>query len=346
MIKGLRLQGFQSYIDSNIEFSERINVITGSSNAGKSAILKGLNWLDTGLPKKDSIINHSSKEAKVSLFIDDNVIEKVRSNKENCYYINSTKQEATIGDSLVPEKVKEITNFTDLNLQTQFSKFFLLEDSPGEVARKLNQIIDLEIIDETIKKIKNTVYKKKKEIDYLQENIKQKKKEISTFKYLDKAKDIIEKIEILQEKEIEIEKQNLKLHTFRGENTQIQKQLNTFKNIQKQVNTLKKIKSLFNKLTILKEKNKQLCSIKDQLLQINKELEFGANLSNLKKYSSKLKKDLYKYEELQKQNETLIVYEQNIKEIQKLNNDIFNFKQLKSQILPKGQICPLCRKVI
>ena len=51
MIKSLKIENFQSHKDSYLEFSNGINIISGKSNNGKTAILRALNWVITNRPQ-------------------------------------------------------------------------------------------------------------------------------------------------------------------------------------------------------------------------------------------------------------------------------------------------------
>ena len=51
MIQSLKIQNFQSHKNSELVFSEGINIITGSSNNGKTAILRALGWVITNRPQ-------------------------------------------------------------------------------------------------------------------------------------------------------------------------------------------------------------------------------------------------------------------------------------------------------
>lgn len=53
MIRSIHLQNLQSHKDTKLEFSDGVNVIVGSSDSGKSAILRGLGWVATNRPAGD-----------------------------------------------------------------------------------------------------------------------------------------------------------------------------------------------------------------------------------------------------------------------------------------------------
>ncbi len=44
-LKSLRLENFQSHKDLYVEFSDGLNIITGTNNAGKTAIFRALDYI-------------------------------------------------------------------------------------------------------------------------------------------------------------------------------------------------------------------------------------------------------------------------------------------------------------
>lgn len=65
-ISELRIAAFQSHADTRLTFAPGLNVITGPSDSGKSAVLRALWWLFYNEPKGAEFINVSSKQASVS----------------------------------------------------------------------------------------------------------------------------------------------------------------------------------------------------------------------------------------------------------------------------------------
>jgi hypothetical protein len=68
--------------------------------------------------------------------------------KSNRYRVGK-KVFTAFGDS-VPEEVAQTINVSDINFQRQHDAPFWFSLTPGEVARQLNSIVDLEVIDEVL----------------------------------------------------------------------------------------------------------------------------------------------------------------------------------------------------
>ena len=65
MIQSIRLINFQSHKDSFIEFSPNDTVLIGTSNSGKTAVLRALDWILKNRPLGTSFIRHGASECVV-----------------------------------------------------------------------------------------------------------------------------------------------------------------------------------------------------------------------------------------------------------------------------------------
>lgn len=153
MIKSMTLKLFKIHKDSTLNFAPGLNVIRGESDNGKSAIFSALRWVTENYPSGDSFRTkgYGDDATEVEVVFDDGAVKRVRGNKENYYEFNDELYKAMRSD--VPEEISDFIKFNDVNIQTQYQPFFLLSESPGEVARRLNSIVGLDIIDRAQKKI-------------------------------------------------------------------------------------------------------------------------------------------------------------------------------------------------
>lgn len=145
MITRLKVNNFQSHADTLFEFSPGINVITGESDVGKSGALRAFEWVARSRPSGDSFRRHDTKKTSVEL--DD--VKKVRTASKHYYDVDGEKYKSLRTN--VPEQVTEKLNLTDVNFQGQHDAYFLIGDSPGQVAKALNKVADLSLIDVSLK---------------------------------------------------------------------------------------------------------------------------------------------------------------------------------------------------
>jgi len=77
MLESIKLENFQSHVDTEIKFGPGVNIITGLSHHGKSSIIKAIEWVVSNRPLGNEMINDNMDEAYVSM---------VGKNKEGKYY--------------------------------------------------------------------------------------------------------------------------------------------------------------------------------------------------------------------------------------------------------------------
>ena len=163
MIQKLIIENFQSHKDTELDFVDGINVITGSGNSGKTAMFRAINWVVFNRPMGFGFVRWNTSSCTVGLSVVEanskfNII-RHRDKKENNYEItgssvngkNTDKSlmlEALKGD--VPEQVVGALNLSELNIQDQLSPYFLVLDSPGKVALCLREVTGLDEIDELV----------------------------------------------------------------------------------------------------------------------------------------------------------------------------------------------------
>lgn len=144
MIEQIHVKNFESHEDSVFDLSPGVNAIVGDSHVGKSAIRRLLHWINTNRPLGNDFIKKGTKRTYARLQFDDGVIERTKSAKTGKYMLDSDPDPFTSFGSGVPEKVTELFNMSDVNFQTQHGSFFLLQDTPGNVASYLRSVTGLD----------------------------------------------------------------------------------------------------------------------------------------------------------------------------------------------------------
>lgn len=187
MFESLTIQNFQSHVKAKIRFDEAITTIIGSSDKGKSAILRALRWVCLNQPAGDSFRKHGTSLTKVTLRVDGHKIVRLRGARKNQYIVDGKVLEAF--RATPPDEVLEILKVSSHNFQRQHEAPFWFSLTPGEVSRQLNSIVDLSIIDTTIKKIVQRVHKASSEEKvYMKEEEEAKRRlaEVSFFPEMQK----------------------------------------------------------------------------------------------------------------------------------------------------------------
>ena len=150
MIKKITISNFQSHKFSELLLHEGCNIIQGQSDSGKTAVLRALKWLATNRPSGDAFRSRWGGDTGMRVELKEGtVITRQRDKRNNTYGIDDTQLFKALGTD-VPESVVTMLNLSDLSWQSQMDAPFLLSSSPGEVARALNEVADLEKIDTTL----------------------------------------------------------------------------------------------------------------------------------------------------------------------------------------------------
>ena len=162
MFKSIRLKNLFSHEDSTLDLSPGVNVIRGRSNDGKSAIRRAVCWVADNRPLGDGMIRyykisgekHLTKkaEAEIVRIVGDKTITVIRSKGKgnNGDYVitdGESKIELNSFGQAPPNEVAEAVNLNEINVQKQFSPYFLAFDPPGQVATFIRSITKLDEID-------------------------------------------------------------------------------------------------------------------------------------------------------------------------------------------------------
>lgn len=169
MIKKLRIHNFQSHKDSTLEFANGLNVIVGTSNHGKSAIVRALDWILRDSLRGSSFIRHGEKKVRVEVeFENGDKVSRHRTRTDGGEVVLDVKGAETaftVGRGYPPEVVNFI-NMNDLNFQSQHDPAFLLADTSGEVSRRLNEIAGVEVIDRVLSHLNSEIRRLNQEIEH------------------------------------------------------------------------------------------------------------------------------------------------------------------------------------
>jgi exonuclease SbcC len=211
MIDSIELKNFRCHKDTTLSFHPGINAIIGPSDSGKSTILRGLEWLLYNSPSGEKMISHWNKKdnggpiepTTFLLTTGKWSFTRIRKPGFNGYIINGDEKSA-LGKGGVPQELKDVLKIEKLNFAAQFDKPFLLFESSGDIAKYLNSLIDLSIIDETLSASDSRKTTIKKDLLVQKMQLVEAEKELNKLSWLKDAAPLLEKMEVLEKKEREI----------------------------------------------------------------------------------------------------------------------------------------------
>lgn len=193
MIQKIEIKNFQSHKHTIINLTNNVNVITGTSDCGKSSIIRAIKWCAYNKPRGEGFRSHWGGDTSVMLDFGDIQVTRFRG-KENMYILHKDGIDSIFKavQTDVPKEIESVLKMEGINLQQQLDSPFLLSSSAGEVAQHFNKIANLSQIDIGLKKIKSKLFKITNDKNYVEDTIKEKQNELGKYDYLDSMeKDIL-----------------------------------------------------------------------------------------------------------------------------------------------------------
>lgn len=215
MLKSLAIQNFQSWKSVYLEFDPGVNVIIGTSDCGKSAILRAMLWTIFNRPGGEQFRSRWGSDTAVDIELDNEKTISREKGKENLYVISSSSLKKPIefkafGQS-IPEEISNLFNISDINVQRQMDAPFLLSSTPGEVGKILNKAVKLDIIDVAQKNISSTLRQENNQLLNTRSTIASKQEELEKYTWLSEADLIIQKLESINLKILKTKGQTIDL---------------------------------------------------------------------------------------------------------------------------------------
>ena len=121
-IQSITLTNFQKHSNLHLEFNEGVNIIYGSSDAGKSCIRRAVSFLFFGEPHSDAIRKIGTKQTSVKALLSSGwEVERIKSASINRVILRKDGVEKTfdaIGAN-IPEEVKAVLEVRDLEIDKE-----------------------------------------------------------------------------------------------------------------------------------------------------------------------------------------------------------------------------------
>lgn len=207
MIKKIKIQNIQSHKNTELELVPGINVIVGSSNNGKSAILRALYWVIYNRPLGiDNLVSHWAVDKKgnqiepmsVEIENENGIVIRRRTRNENQYIVNDNELNVVKTD--VPEQVEELLCFSDTNIQKQQDSPFLLSLTSGQVAQYFNKMVRLDIIDKVLTNAESKRRQMNQKINQNDELLNEYELKKEKYSWLDDVEKLITKYDNISKK--------------------------------------------------------------------------------------------------------------------------------------------------
>jgi len=183
-IDRIRIKNFQAHADRDIEL-EPVTTIIGPSDVGKSAIFRALRWVCRNQPQGADFVRHGESKASVDVVLEKNRITRSRTKSENSYLIDESVYKA-FGSS-VPDSVQELLKTDDISFQSQHDAPFWFSLTSGEVSRRINEIVDLSLVDHALSFVASKIRELKSMVTVCKDRVKKAKQDRSGIDWVKQA---------------------------------------------------------------------------------------------------------------------------------------------------------------
>ncbi|WP_180339330.1 AAA family ATPase [Peptoniphilus catoniae] len=316
-ITKLELENFQSHKKSTLEFNRGLNVIIGSSDSGKTAIIRAIKWALYNEPQGDYFIRQGEKKVSVTIYFNTGaIVRRFRSSSKNSYYLKKSNGEEFnfdgFGRSVPKEIIQEInmykisldsSNDNIINIAEQLEGPFLINEKTSIRASAIGRLIGVNLIDNAMRDAIRDSKTSSTSLKYLKSKSDELSEELKAFYYLKDKELLLGKLKALKKdldtKIIFYDKLNdlNKFYlNFNSELKVIKKELNKYKNLEKISILLSDINFKYYKYKELKNLSKNYIDISLEISYNTKILEKVKNLSKLENLKENIifKFDKYK----------------------------------------------------
>ena len=308
-IIGVKLEGYQSHVETAVNLSEGLTVITGASDAGKTSIIRAVRWVAFNEPKGEAFVNEEVGYASVELKLDSGfTIGKLRKSGKTSYTIDQPDgHQQTFEKAEVPEEVTRLLGvekqaFGDfeaaLNFAYQLEAPFLISETASAGAKVMGKLAGTEAVDRAVKGISKDTYAARQERSTAEKEIERIHTDMLDYQGIDDAeKDIKLAERIYSQIEQDFEKLNkLKdwAHRVEGLQTKIQviaaklERLAAIPDIAEDMENIEKAQQRYDTLIGLYSKHSRLS---DKVDTLEVEISAYAGTDRAAEYVTRLERD-------------------------------------------------------
>jgi len=195
MLTKIQIKNFQILDLLRIVFDPKITVIVGPSDAGKSAIMRAIRWVTDNRPTGDSFVREGSEGgADVEVEVDGvRVRRKKNGTRTNSYWIDGKELKAFKTE--VPEEIRNLFRVGPANYQWQNDSWFWFSSNAGDVAKEINTIVDLDIIDSVMGFLSSEARKYKSSMNVSTHRIEEVNEQLEKLEWVSEADKGLQRIE-------------------------------------------------------------------------------------------------------------------------------------------------------
>ncbi len=338
-INKVSIENFQSHKNTILVFEDGLNVITGPSDQGKSAIIRAIKWVLYNEPRGNDFIRNGTTFSKVSIeFTNGFTVIRERSKSKNRYTVINSLEESEVFEGFgneVPLEIVKVSGIsqssfnsnisTSLNIGNQLEGPFLLSETGAIRAKALGALIGLDIIDKSIKdtivdlrRENQNAERIRNELNDISEKLNEYENLEEIKERLDKTQNIINVLKLLTEKKNKLENLKYKIQSYKDELYEISKTLEGVKNLERCKEIVLNSEVRLRDYKLLFQLNTNYRSLENDRSKLLEQIDKTKNIEYCENILNLIYEKKEKYDKLEK---AYFVFK-------KLNNEISNLENV------------------
>lgn len=349
-MKSIHIKNFRTHQDTKLELTDGLNCLVGAPDSGKTNIIRSVLWALTNRPLGFRFHSDTTKDTDTSVrieFKDKSFIELVKSKKGGLYYTSIDEEPLKAIGQDVPSSVSDIANMSELNIQKQLDKHFLICSSPSEVAKVFNRVTRLEKIDKSVSLLTTDINSCNKEIKNLSEQIQNLQSQINEIGDVEQMEQKNEVIIRLGQDIVDMQSKIEKLMIVIDNIESIKEQLSKTEDLKAARVVFTQIEDLDSEISTMRQNMDSLFSYIESIEALyNMNMVFYKSLDNAIEHYQSLEDQ---YQSLRDQHNDIVRLENILKAIEKTETDMeLSNRKLQRKIsdykdfLKRITICPFC----
>jgi len=279
-IERIRIRGYQAHEDTDMQLGPGLNVITGPTDSGKTAIIRAVRWVAFNDPTGEAFLNKKVGEVEVTIYMSNGVhVTKRRKSKKTTYQVSTIPEPFEKAE--VPLEVTQALGidkqtFGDfiaaLNFSYQLDPPFLISETASAGAKILGKIAGTEAVDFAIKDVAKDTYAERQVRAQAERDVERVDMKLAEFVELTTMR---EQLTLCEARVADLAKEAERVDDMKQLTAQynaVQLQLSTY---QQQLDKLAGLPTLIDKLANIDEvqaRHTSLLTLYSQFININNDL--------------------------------------------------------------------------
>ncbi|MFK3938767.1 AAA family ATPase [Alkalihalobacillus sp. NPDC078783] len=298
-ILDVRLENFQSHLDSHFTFADGLNVLIGQSDSGKTAVIRGIRWALFNQPRGTDFIRAGSDFVRVTIqFESGDKLIRERTASKNRYIIKKNGQDQQVFESFgqhVPVEVLDLHGMRPLridrdheltiHLAQQLDGPFLLEQPGSMRAKTIGRISGAHYLDAAIRDTSRDLHSLNQSKRWSEEQTEQLKKDLEPYEQviqsgeqLERASQLFEEIKVKQARLNSLQVKHKDMQTNKELMKQAHDKLDSLKELPQIESMVYRLELQIQRQSLLKKLHEQQQTYTGQLLKVKKFLQLTESI--------------------------------------------------------------------